>query len=309
MPQLDRHRGLGMTFDSLLVREMQRLSTTLPALSPVITRSVLRFDGAHHGDFPRWRDAIDALLAGDAAEPALRQLMPWRKGPWQFGELHIDTEWRSDWKWQRLEPHLAPLSDRRVLDIGSGNGYFGWRLLEHGAAAVIGVDPTLLFCMQHLAAISLLGPHANWVLPLALEELDVTTGFDTVLSMGVIYHRRDPADHLKRLFAHTRPGGELVLESLVVDGTTPLLPHARYARMRNVHIVPTPETLCCWLEEAGFRNCRVVDITPTSTEEQRTTDWMQFESLAQSLDPRDAALTVEGYPAPCRAIVLASRPD
>jgi len=51
---------------------------------------------------------------------------------------------------------------------------------------------------------------------------------------------------------------------------------------------------------------RTVDVTTTSLEEQRTTPWMQFESLADYLDPSDRSRTVEGYPAPRRAIVLAN---
>ena len=57
------------------------------------------------------------------------------------------------------------------------------------------------------------------VLPLALEDLPPgMTGFDTLFSMGVLYHRRAPLGHLRDLRRLLRPGGELVLETLVVEG-------------------------------------------------------------------------------------------
>ena len=45
----------------------------------------------------------------------------------------------------------------------------------------------------------------------------------------------------------------------------------------------------------------------TSTDEQRRTDWMINESLSDYLDPDDPALTVEGYPAPKRAVLIARK--
>jgi tRNA (mo5U34)-methyltransferase len=55
----------------------------------------------------------------------------------------------------------------------------------------------------------------------------------------------------------------------------------------------------------GFQNVRVIDVTPTTTDEQRSTDWMTFHSLAQFLDREDRAKTVEGHPAPLRAVLTA----
>jgi tRNA (mo5U34)-methyltransferase len=196
----------------------------------------------------------------------------------------------------------------RVLDVGSGNGFFGWRLLEAGAEAVIGIDPALLYCMQHLAAVRLYGGTKLWVLPLTLEEAPSEPCFDLVLSMGVIYHRKDPLDHLRRLFTCCRPGATVVIESLVVDGGISLHPAGRYARMRNVSVVPSVPALRDWLQRAGFDDPRAVDVTTTRPDEQRTTGWMPYESLREALDPADPSRTVEGHPAPLRAIVLATRP-
>lgn len=285
-----------------------------------------RLQSKPHGDMPDWLGAIEnmpgdegycdlnlnAPILGRTVEdlPALREqlaaLHPWRKGPLVLGGVEIDTEWRSDWKWDRLQAHLD-LKDRQVLDIGCGNGYFGLRMLGAGARLVIGVDPTMVFVMQWLAMQKLCPGLNNFVLPLGIEDLPLNTGgFDCVFSMGVLYHRRNPVEHLEKLKKLTLPGGQIVLETLIInaEGRRTLTPSGRYARMRNVHAIPTTDSLLDWLRQAGLNDTRVLDINKTSIEEQRSTDWMRFESLIDCLDAGDRALTVEGHPAPVRVAIL-----
>jgi len=294
-------------------------------------------DAARHGDEPRWQKILDAMPCvmpsqrichGDcvtigcaedlaaSSRPALHDslmaLQPWRKGPFELFGIHIDSEWRSDWKWRRLAPHIAPLAGRWVLDVGCGNGYYAWRMYGAGAERVIGIDPTLLYVVQFETIRRLYGaPVPIDVLPLALEDLppDVAL-FDSVFSMGVLYHRRSPIDHLLALKQCLRAGGELILETLVVEGDEQrvLLPEGRYAQMRNVWFIPSPLALVCWLQRVGFRDIRVVDVTPTTIAEQRRTAWMRFQSLADFLSPDDPTRTVENLPAPVRAIVIAKAP-
>jgi tRNA (mo5U34)-methyltransferase len=149
------------------------------------------------------------------------------------------------------------------------------------------------------------------VLPLGIEDLPAKLHcFDTTFSMGVLYHRKSPIDHLLELRDTLRPGGELVLETLVVDGPDgySLVPSGRYARMGNVWFLPSVLTLTNWLEKVRFKNVKVVDLSVTSIEEQRTTEWMTYHSLANFLDPEDCTKTVEGYPAPKRAVIVAEAP-
>jgi tRNA (mo5U34)-methyltransferase len=283
-----------------------------------------------HGDLPRWRAALQSLphtdcsMQLDQAAPSfggrvrdsealratLMALHPWRKGPLQLGGVEIDTEWRSDWKWNRLRTHVD-LSGQRILDIGCGNGYFGWRMLGAGAQLVIGIDPTLVYLMQFLACRHFAGPAAHFVLPLGVEQLPAgSPGFDTVFSMGVIYHRRDPLAHLQQIHTLLDDGGALVLESLVLPGDEPgplLVPRSRYARMRNVWAIPSCRELQRWVLQAGFASAVLLDVSVTTVDEQRRTDWMKFESLAQALDPNSPGRTLEGYPAPVRALLLARR--
>lgn len=284
-----------------------------------------------HGDFPRWNEAVRSLpdtpestildlpapVLGERHEHAeplrtlLMALHPWRKGPLQLAGVRIDAEWRSDWKWDRLAPHVE-LDGRRILDIGCGNGYFGLRMLGAGARLVVGLDPTLLYFMQWLACRHFSGDIPNYVLPLGIEDLpDGPAGVDAVFSMGVLYHRKDPIHHLERLHSLLeKKGSTLILETLVLPmgrGDSVIKPTERYARMRNVWAVPGIGRLEKWVRSAGFQKPRVVDITATSIGEQRSTDWMRFESLDKALDPEDSSRTVEGYPAPLRAIVIAEK--
>jgi tRNA (mo5U34)-methyltransferase len=302
-----------------------------PWLAEVCQLAQQKLTGHPHGDLPRWLEALEGLppsLPGvdlTGGEPSLgvgvenpaelretlMKFHPWRKGPLRLGGTRVDTEWRSDWKWDRIRLHID-LTGQRVLDIGCGNGYFGLRMLEAGAGLVVGIDPTLLFVMQWLACRHFSGDIPNYVLPMGIEDLPETpVAFDTVFSMGVLYHRKNPEQHLKRIRSLLCAGGSMVLETLVLPGGREdemLVPEERYARMRNVWALPGTGRLLSWVREAGFDDCRLVDTTKTSTLEQRSTEWMQFESLDRALDPENHSKTVEGYPAPERAVLIASLP-
>jgi tRNA (mo5U34)-methyltransferase len=239
----------------------------------------------------------------------LRQFMPWRKGPFYIHDIHIDTEWRSDWKWDRVVDHISPLKGRNVLDVGCGSGYHMWRMLGEQANRVFGIDPTQLFLIQ-FQAIKHFIPHEDiHFLPLGIEEMQPLNAFDTVFSMGVLYHRKGPMQFLTQLKDQLRKGGELVLETLVVEGdeTTVLMAGERYAQMRNVWFLPSTDALTVWLSRLGFENIRVVDVNDTTLDEQRTTEWMDTQSLKDFLMPEDITRTIEGYPAPRRAVIIANR--
>ncbi len=289
-----------------------------------------------HGDLPRWQTVLDSLpdLKSDDVElkdalrigqPSelndaqlgeimikLRKFHPWRKGPFELFGIHLDTEWHSDWKWDRVLPHIQPLVGRKVLDVGCGNGYHCFRMAGEGAEQVVGIDPSPLFIMQFRAIKHfMVNPPNVEILPLRMEELpSFIPAFDTVFSMGVLYHRRSPLDHLRELRSCLVTGGELVLETLVIDGGLGevLMPEGRYAKMGNVWFIPTPDTLMLWLRRIGFKDVKVVDINQTSLKEQRSSEWMNFESLEDFLDPNDKNLTIEGYPAPKRVVIVARNP-
>jgi tRNA (mo5U34)-methyltransferase len=241
----------------------------------------------------------------------LQAFHPWRKGPYNFFDIEIDTEWRSDWKWERLLPHIEPLAGRRVLDVGCGNGYHGWRMRGAGADFVLGIDPFPVSVLQFQVMQRYLCDPQHHVIPIGIEDVPPNLAcFDSVFSMGVLYHRRSPLDHLFELKGCLRPGGELILETLIVEGDqeTIFMPPGRYAKMRNVWFLPSIAAMTLWLQRCGFTEIACVDTNRTSREEQRVTEWMHYESLADFLDPDDAEKTIEGHPAPLRAIFTAKRP-
>ncbi|MBI3561808.1 MAG: tRNA 5-methoxyuridine(34)/uridine 5-oxyacetic acid(34) synthase CmoB [Gammaproteobacteria bacterium] len=295
-----------------------------------------RTDPRVHGDFAKWQAALNALpvmvpisvdltsaavrvgsadqISGAQREQLAAQLRlfhPWRKGPFELFGVRIDTEWRSDWKWDRLKHHITPLSDRVVLDVGCGSGYHAWRMAGAGAKRVVGIEPMVLSMLQYQVLQNYINDSRVHVLPLATSDMPTRLSlFDTVFSMGLLYHQRQPSDHLNELAGWLRPGGELVLETLVIDvaGDEVLVPKDRYARMPNVWAIPSVARLTRWLSEAGYQHIRCVDVSITTLAEQRRTAWMQYHSLADFLDPNDNTRTIEGYPAPTRAIMIANTP-
>ena len=290
-----------------------------------------------HGDLFRWQQILDQLpgcepSVVDLAAPApaigsasdmdagrrealknlLLQLHPWRKGPFNLFGIDIDSEWRSNIKWSRLADHVASLEKRLVLDVGGGNGYYALRMIGAGARFVLSIDPSWLFVIQFMAVSHYLPHTPAFVAPLAIENLPQNMQvFDTVFSMGVLYHRRSPLQHLYELRSALKPGGQLVLQTLIIESDHPqvLVPAERYAKMRNVWFIASLPILQSWLETAGFEQVDVVSESMTDAGEQRRTDWMRFESLVDYLDPTDPGKTVEGYPAPRRAILTAQKPE
>ena len=291
----------------------------------------IAFNESSNGNLPRWFEAYsrlpDIIQEGsliDCDTPyvsgvlnreqskilleCLHQLHPWRKGPFKLFDIFIDTEWRSDWKWNRLAPHIKSWQSKNVLDIGCGNGYHCLRIAGEGARTVTGIDTSLLSITQFKSLNKYLKIDNVDVFPVGIQNMpDNLQLFDTVLSMGVLYHRKDHIGHLHKIKSLLVEGGEAVLETLVIDGDAGecLVPENRYAMMKNVYGIPSVPTLENWLNEAGFCDIRTVDVTVTSVEEQRSTEWMKFHSLPNFLNPKDSSLTVEGYPAPKRAIIIA----
>ena len=283
-------------------------------LEPLQAMLEERLSPAAHGDMSRWMEILAALQSAtdaDERRALLLQLAPWRKGPFDVGGAHIDAEWQSDLKWRRVQRAIEPLEGRRVLDVGSGNGYYALRMADAGALAVLGIDPTPLYVLQFHAVTAFMPPRPVAILPLRLHELPGPChAFDTTFSMGVLYHQRSPLEHLRQLRTTLRPGGQLLLETIFIPGeeSYACTPAGRYARMRNVWLLPTIAELTTWLRRTGFRDVEISDTSVTTIEEQRSTEWMSFESLAEALDPEDSTRTVEGWPAPNRVVVTATAP-
>jgi len=332
MVQLQRPDG-GETVRPLLTPYQQaELALYMDLLAPLIEQKQA-FLADPKGNYKKYLAVVDrlpdpapsvirldnpAVGAGAAADLSdderlrlqtlLLQLSPWRKGPFDLFGIQVDAEWRSDLKWDRVAPHLPDLAGRRILDIGASNGYYMFRAAARNPALVLGVEPQSAFFCQYLAVQKYVNQKNVACLPATYEEMPMLEGcFDLVFCMGILYHRRSPVDMLKEIHDCLKPGGTLVLENLVLEGNSHLclFPEDRYAKMRNVYFIPDLSVMTSWLSRAGFREIQCVDVTPTTSAEQRKTDWIQTESLSDFLDPDDPAKTVEGYPAPVRAVFMA----
>ncbi len=243
---------------------------------------------------------------GAQIEQTARILMPWRKGPFQIGQLFIDSEWQSQIKYNLLEPHFD-LQDKVVGDIGCNNGYYLFRMQTHAPAKLIGFDPSAQYYSQFQFLNHFLQTNITYEM-LGVEHVEhYEERFDALFCLGVLYHRPDPVGTLKSLYRGLNPGGELILDTFMIDGEEEvcLTPRERYSKIGNIYFIPTVAALTNWCLRAGFESVEVLAIRKTDLKEQRKTDWIASESLENFLDPDDSDKTVEGYPAPKRVYIRA----
>lgn len=233
-------------------------------------------------------------------------MKPWRKGPFQLNDLFIDSEWQSQIKYNLLEPHFD-LKDKIVGDIGCNNGYYLFRMLPQKPKKLIGFDPSAIYYSQFQFINHFIKSDIVYEL-LGVEHVEFYEHkFDTLFCLGVLYHRSDPVAMLKSLFKGLNKGGELILDTFMIDGEGEmcLTPRDRYSKIPNIYFVPTVSALKNWCYRAGFETVEVLETMKTESNEQRKTEWIDTQSLEDFLDPDDDTKTVEGYPAPKRVYIKA----
>ncbi|RUM45729.1 MAG: tRNA 5-methoxyuridine(34)/uridine 5-oxyacetic acid(34) synthase CmoB [Hydrogenimonas sp.] len=238
-----------------------------------------------------------------------KMMMPWRKGPFDLFGIQIDSEWQSFKKYNLLRPYMD-LEGKVVADVGCNNGYYMFRMLEFSPKQVLGVDPSPLFRSQFDLINRYLKSDTLRYEMLGIEHMvGFADRFDTVFCLGVLYHRSDPIVALKSLKQSLKKGGELILDTFMIDGDEPicLVPESTYSKISNIHFIPTITALEYWCKRAGFERFEVLEVVKTEPDEQRKTEWMQGESLKDFLDPLNPDLTVEGYPAPKRVYIKCYR--
>ena len=251
---------------------------------------------------------IPDLSAEDAQKIKETALLmkPWRKGPFQLNDLFIDSEWQSQIKYNLLEPHFD-LKDKIVGDIGCNNGYYLFRMLSQEPKKLIGFDPSAIYYSQFQFINHFIKSDIVYEL-LGVEHVEFYEHkFDTLFCLGVLYHRSDPVAMLKSLFKGLHKGGELILDTFMIDGEGEmcLTPRDRYSKIPNIYFVPTVSALKNWCFRAGFETVEVLETMKTESNEQRKTEWIDTQSLEDFLDPDDDTKTVEGYPAPKRVYIKA----
>jgi len=243
----------------------------------------------------------------EAIENLLSELLPWRKGPFKINNTFIDSEWRSNLKWDRFLELDLDLKDKTILDVGSGNGYYAFRMLGLEAEAILCLEPNLTHFSQFLAINHFIKTNKIRMLPERLEALEMKeTHFDVVFSMGLLYHQRDPSKHLNSLSNRMKEGGQLVIETIVASNEYGdyLEPKGNYASMPNVHFVHTNKGFMDLAEKEGLKVINNSKEEQTTLNEQRQTKWMPFKSFESALDQDNQSLTIEGYPAPSRKFYL-----
>ena len=236
------------------------------------------------------------------AKELLLELIPWRKGPFEIGDIFIDAEWRSSLKWERFLELNIELSGKTILDVGSGNGYYGFRMLGQGVDSVVCLEPNLSHLTQFIAINNFVQSEQIRMIPERIEELTFTEEcFDLIFSMGVLYHQREPEEHLKLLCSHLKEEGTIILETLIVpeDYGEVLIPEANYANMPNVRFLHTKIGFEKLTKQANLNISSISSPCKTTIEEQRTTLWMPFKSLSDGLNI-EKDLTIEGLPRPER---------
>ena len=235
-------------------------------------------------------------------------MKPWRKGPFGINELFIDSEWQSQIKYNLLEPHFN-LEDKIVGDIGCNNGYYLFRMLGQKPKKLIGFDPSAIYYSQFQFLNHYINSDIVYEL-LGVEHVEFYEHkFDVLFCLGVLYHRSDPVAMLKSLFKGLNKGGELILDTFMIDGEEEmcLTPRDRYSKIPNIYFVPTVPALINWCYRAGFKSVEVLETMVTEANEQRKTEWIDTQSLEDYLDPNDKTKTVEGYPAPKRVYIKAMK--
>lgn len=231
-------------------------------------------------------------------------LRPWRKGPFELFDTFIDSEWKSYIKYDLLEPHFD-LENKCVVDIGCNNGYYLFRMLKHKPKKLVGFDPSIHYKTQFDFINHFIKSPIKFEL-LGIEHLPYFENkFDFIFCLGVLYHRSDPVNSLKALYSGLNNGGELILDTFMIDGDGEfaLTPKDRYSKIPNIYFIPTIKALENWCKRAKFKDFKILEIKKTDISEQRKTDWIQGESLENFLNPNDNTLTIEGYPAPKRVYV------
>jgi len=233
-------------------------------------------------------------------------LKPWRKGPFGISDTHIDSEWQSHIKYNLLAPHFN-LENKIVGDIGCNNGYYLFRMLTHKPAKLVGFDPSAITLCQFEFVNHFIKSDIVYEL-LGVEHVEYYEHrFDVLFCLGVLYHRADPIGMLKSLFRGLHSGGELILDTFMIDGEEDicLTPRDRYSKMGNIYFIPTINALKNWCYRAGFESVEVIATMSTDANEQRKTEWIDTQSLGDFLDPDDKTKTIEGYPAPKRVYIKA----
>lgn len=238
----------------------------------------------------------------------LKELIPWRKGPYYAGNVKIDSEWNSEKKFNRLTTVLSKFEFSRVLDIGCNNGYYMFKLLESfpSLTQIMGLEPVQLFQRQFAMLIQSMPTKNIYFLPFGWEILPVLKdSYDLILNMGLLYHHSDPIKLIKESRNALSKKGTLVIETIIIPGkgSSAIFPEKKYMGAKGFYFIPTLDCLLNWLRRAGGQNIQVHEVSAFSTDEQRKTEWAPYHEVKDFVDSTNPGHTIEGIPLPQRVII------
>lgn len=278
-------------------------------------------------------------LQHDELTKHIQEFIPWRKGPVELFGHKIEASWKSHFKWNRVLQYVDPLEDAVVADVGANNGYYMFKMLHHGAAQVVGMDPVVQVEQTYQFLVS---PLKNLELPLQYELAgfdhleNYSSHFDIIFLMGILYHHTDPISILKLCKKALKPGGQLVVETMGIAGTrlvskefrefshrvrltedrkadlagepdsVCLFPSGKYAGANGIWFLPSPSALVHFARRSGFKEARLHDVHRYDDEQQKT-PFSFMPSLVDYLDPENRERTIEGYPSPVRIHLTARK--
>ena len=181
--------------------------------------------------------------------------------------------------------------------------------LGKGAEFVICLEPNVTHLTQFLALNHFINSDRIRMVPQRIEEISFSDKcFDLVFSMGVLYHQRNPENHLNLLASHLKEEGQIILETLIAPDEygQALIPKSTYANMSNVWFIHTRKGLEDLVNDSGLKILQIGSSVKTTPVEQRATKWMPFRSLVDGLD-QALDRTVEGLPSPDRVVLVLTK--
>jgi SAM-dependent methyltransferase len=186
-----------------------RVNDSLPGLSgaePPLSTALIADLFAFLSDMPSLAPHHLHLCDGFPPEPSRAWLEPRSDFFWTFAAL-IQDVWEHIFSSEAdCDPHivrsLKELTPHRVLDFGSGVGYFAFHLARAGAQVTC-LEPNPL--KRRFLAFR----RSRWAEGKRIHLSERGQHYDLVIAINVLDHVRSPARALQKLALLTAPGGSL----------------------------------------------------------------------------------------------------